>query len=104
MRGTMWSASQSLGPAAAPAKDSPAGQADGAQKLRNLYTCLTTEELCWGDAGLFLSIPNPGLGGAAVAAAPTLVVSAPTAAAPRAMACLGWVSTEVGRPSSAETR
>ena len=41
----MWSASQSLGPAAAPAKDSPAGQADGAQKLRNLYTCLTTEEL-----------------------------------------------------------
>ena len=67
----MWSASQSLGPAAAPAKDSPAGKADGAQKLRNLYTCLTTEELCWGDAGLFLSIPNPGLGGAAVAAAGT---------------------------------
>jgi acyl-CoA dehydrogenase len=39
--------------------------------LRYLYTCLTTEELCWGDAGLFLSIPNPGLGGAAVAAAGT---------------------------------
>jgi acyl-CoA dehydrogenase len=38
---------------------------------KNLYTCLTTEELCWGDAGLFLSIPNPGLGGAAVAAAGT---------------------------------
>jgi len=38
---------------------------------RNLFTCLTTEELCWGDAGLFLSIPNPGLGGAAVAAAGT---------------------------------
>ncbi|MBV8356587.1 MAG: acyl-CoA dehydrogenase family protein [Deltaproteobacteria bacterium] len=38
---------------------------------RNLYTCLSTEELCWGDAGLFLSIPNPGLGGAAVAAAGT---------------------------------
>src|SRR5581483_6577771 len=37
----------------------------------NLYTCLSTEELCWGDAGLFLSIPNPGLGGAAVAAAGT---------------------------------
>ena len=28
----------------------------------------TTEELCWGDAGLFLSIPNSGLGGAAVMA------------------------------------
>ena len=29
------------------------------------------EELSWGDAGLYLSIPNPGLGGAAVAAAGT---------------------------------
>jgi len=44
---------------------------EGAGRARNLYTCLTTEELCWGDAGLFLSIPNPGLGGAAVAAAGT---------------------------------
>src|ERR1700730_2414649 len=67
----MWSATQSLGPTAAPAKDSAAEQEDGAQKLRNLYTCLSTEELCWGDAGLFLSIPNPGLGAAAVAAAGT---------------------------------
>jgi acyl-CoA dehydrogenase len=45
----------------------PSDQAMGG--LRNLYTCLSTEELCWGDAGLFLSIPNPGLGGAAVNAA-----------------------------------
>src|SRR6266851_5502040 len=68
----MWSTSQSLGPAAAAsAKDSNSKKGDGAQKLRNLYTCLSTEELCWGDAGLFLSIPNPGLGGAAVAAAGT---------------------------------
>ncbi|MBV8056769.1 MAG: acyl-CoA dehydrogenase family protein [Deltaproteobacteria bacterium] len=52
---------------------SPANTADEqpAAISRNLYTCLTTEELCWGDAGLFLSIPNPGLGGAAVAAAGT---------------------------------
>ncbi|MBV8451991.1 MAG: acyl-CoA dehydrogenase family protein [Deltaproteobacteria bacterium] len=51
----------------------PANTADEqpAAISRNLYTCLTTEELCWGDAGLFLSIPNPGLGGAAVAAAGT---------------------------------
>lgn len=42
-----------------------------AARSPNLYTCLSTEELCWGDAGLFLSIPNPGLGGAAVAAAGT---------------------------------
>jgi acyl-CoA dehydrogenase len=67
----MWSAAQGLGPAAAPVKDSAAEKENGAQKLRNLYTCLSTEELCWGDAGLFLSIPNPGLGGAAVAAAGT---------------------------------
>jgi acyl-CoA dehydrogenase len=32
---------------------------------------VTIEELSWGDAGLYLSIPNPGLGGAAVSAAGT---------------------------------
>jgi len=45
--------------------------ADATPKLRNLYTVLSTEELCWGDAGLFLSTPNSGLGGAAVMAAGT---------------------------------
>src|SRR4051794_16464521 len=59
---TMWAGSRTAD-AAARGGDGPA--------LRNLYTCLSTEELCWGDAGLFLSIPNPGLGGAAVAAAGT---------------------------------
>ena len=73
---TMWSAAQNLGPGAATEKSSSekgekGEKIDGAVKLRNLYTCLSTEELCWGDAGLFLSIPNPGLGGAAVAAAGT---------------------------------
>jgi acyl-CoA dehydrogenase len=70
---TMWSAAQNLGPGTAPEKPSAekGDKGDGAAKLRNLYTCLSTEELCWGDAGLFLSIPNPGLGGAAVAAAGT---------------------------------
>jgi acyl-CoA dehydrogenase len=48
-----------------------AAMAKPAAPSPNLYTCLSTEELCWGDAGLFLSIPNPGLGGAAVAAAGT---------------------------------
>ncbi len=43
----------------------------GAAPARNLSTVVLTEELCWGDAGLYLSIPNPGLGGAAVAAAGT---------------------------------
>src|SRR3989442_3550889 len=36
---------------------------------RNLFICVSIEELSWGDAGLYLSIPNAGLGGAAVAAA-----------------------------------
>lgn len=38
---------------------------------RSLASVITIEELSWGDAGLYLSIPNPGLGGAAVAAAGT---------------------------------
>ena len=38
---------------------------------QNLSMCVTVEELSWGDVGLYLSIPNPGLGGAAVAAAGT---------------------------------
>src|SRR5258708_36818222 len=51
--------------------DKPSSDADAAPRLRNLYTVLSTEELCWGDAGLFLSTPNSGLGGAAVMAAGT---------------------------------
>src|SRR5499433_3023752 len=38
---------------------------------RNLAMCVTVEELCWGDVGLYLSMPGPRLGGAAVAAAGT---------------------------------
>jgi acyl-CoA dehydrogenase len=60
---TMWSMARQ--------PNSSETEANGGSSQRNLYTCLTTEELCWGDAGLFLSIPNPGLGGAAVAAAGT---------------------------------
>ena len=47
------------------------GEGRGAPGLRTLYTCLSTEEFCWGDAGLYVSMPNAGLGGAAVAAAGT---------------------------------
>jgi acyl-CoA dehydrogenase len=36
-----------------------------------LTAAITIEELSWGDAGLYLTIPNPGLGGAAVEAAGT---------------------------------
>src|SRR5262245_37312862 len=38
---------------------------------RHLMSAVSIEELSWGDAGLYLSVPNPGLGGAAVAAAGT---------------------------------
>ena len=38
---------------------------------RNVQTCVVIEELSWGDAGIYLSMPNAGLGGAAVAAAGT---------------------------------
>jgi acyl-CoA dehydrogenase len=33
--------------------------------------CVLIEEMSWGDAGIYLSTPNPGLGGAAVAAVAT---------------------------------
>src|SRR5437870_6992304 len=56
----MWAASTAPGGDPMGGGD-PNGQ--GGVKLRNVYTVATTEELCWGDAGLFLSMPNAGLGG-----------------------------------------
>jgi len=49
------------------------GKSDGKKgpSERHLASTVTIEELSWGDAGLYLSIPNAGLGGAAVAAAGT---------------------------------
>ena len=44
---------------------------NGKPAERNVGATVTIEELSWGDAGLYLSIPNAGLGGAAVAAAGT---------------------------------
>jgi acyl-CoA dehydrogenase len=77
---TMWAANAMAGSALEQPKkkDGPdKKEGDGAKaesnasRMRNLYTVITTEELCWGDAGLFLSTPNAGLGGAAVMAAGT---------------------------------
>ncbi len=67
---TMWTA------AGTAAEFQPGGRSKkdgtgGGASTRNLYTIATTEELTWGDAGLFLSLPNAGLGGAAIAAAGT---------------------------------
>jgi len=36
-----------------------------------IQVCVQTEELCWGDAGLYLRMPFAGLGGSAVGAAGT---------------------------------
>jgi acyl-CoA dehydrogenase len=44
---------------------------DGPTRERNLQLAVSIEELSWGDAGLYLSMAGPGLGGAAVAAAGT---------------------------------
>ena len=49
----------------------PAGEKPKAKKGANLTMVATIEELCWGDAGLLLSIPNAGLGNAAIAAVAT---------------------------------
>jgi len=37
----------------------------------DVTAAMRIEELCWGDAGLFLCIPGPGLGGAAIFASGT---------------------------------
>lgn len=47
------------------------GSKKGGRSEGTLLACMQIEELAWGDAGLYLSIPNPGLGGAAVQAVGT---------------------------------
>jgi acyl-CoA dehydrogenase len=47
-------------------------EAPGGKKLgSNLAMVLTIEEMCWGDLGLLLSLPNAGLGNAAILAVAT---------------------------------
>jgi acyl-CoA dehydrogenase len=47
--------------------DKPGGKKLGA----NLSMVITIEEMCWGDLGLLLSLPNAGLGNAAILAVAT---------------------------------
>jgi len=51
--------------------DKPIDEKPKKKKGVNLGTVVTIEEMCWGDAGLLLSIPNAGLGNAAIAAVAT---------------------------------
>jgi len=63
----MWTVSRSSEVTFGGGKD----KKDKGPSERHLASTVTIEELSWGDAGLYLSIPNAGLGGAAVAAAGT---------------------------------
>src|SRR5436309_12582781 len=65
----MWNASKGL----VSFGDDEKKEAQGTRRSseRQLRTAILIEEFSWGDAGLYLSIPSPGLGGAAVAAAGT---------------------------------
>ena len=68
----MWQIARGSGIGPGASKD---GEKETKQKSqdpeRNLRTVIAVEELSWGDAGLYLSIPGPGLGGAAVMAVGT---------------------------------
>jgi acyl-CoA dehydrogenase len=64
----MWQTTQGSDTNLAAKKPSKDG---GPTPERNLQLAVSIEELSWGDAGLYLSMPGPGLGGAAVAAAGT---------------------------------
>jgi acyl-CoA dehydrogenase len=67
----MWNASQTANPVSFGDTKKADAKKEAGAPVRNLMSAVTIEELSWGDAGLYLSIPNPGLGGAAVAAAGT---------------------------------
>ena len=64
----MWQASQGSDVNLAGKKPT---KEDGPMPERNLQLVVSIEELSWGDAGMYLAMPGPGLGGAAVAAAGT---------------------------------
>jgi len=64
----MWQASQGSDVNLAGKKPT---KEDGPLPERNLQLVVSIEELSWGDAGMYLAMPGPGLGGAAVASAGT---------------------------------
>mgnify|MGYP001229588498 FL=1 len=64
----MWQLSKNSGIGPGASKDKKERSVDAE---RNLRTVVAVEELSWGDAGLYLAMPGPGLGGAAVMAVGT---------------------------------
>jgi acyl-CoA dehydrogenase len=64
----MWTATKGMGSVGNEKKE---WQGERRPSERQVRMAVVIEELSWGDAGLYLSIPNAGLGGAAVMAAGT---------------------------------
>lgn len=60
-----------LMPAAPKKSDKSKKEKKKAEIGQNLQTLISVEELCWGDCGLMLTIPNAGLGNAAIDAVAT---------------------------------
>jgi acyl-CoA dehydrogenase len=52
-------------------KRPPGAEEWGEETDGMIQVCVQAEELCWGDAALYLRMPTPALGGSAVAAAGT---------------------------------
>ncbi|MDB5081328.1 MAG: acyl-CoA dehydrogenase domain protein [Chloroflexi bacterium] len=67
----MWKNGANAGFRGKPAKDIDAGGGESVMKYRNVLLMHTIEALSWGDAGLYLSTPGGGLGGAAIEAVGT---------------------------------
>jgi acyl-CoA dehydrogenase len=72
---TMWEASKGSRESTSITGDNPTEDPKPKSEAKasegTLIAAVQIEELAWGDAGLYLAIPNPGLGGAAVSAAGT---------------------------------
>ena len=68
---TMWMASRDNRDATSIGGESKRAGDDKQPRESTLLAAVQIEELSWGDAGLYLAIPNPGLGGAAVNAVGT---------------------------------
>jgi len=53
------------------AREGPPRPGDSGERDGFVQVCVQAEELCWGDAALYLRMPTPALGGSAVMAAGT---------------------------------
>lgn len=67
----MWDVSGGRSMTGEDSNEEPEAAKKQGPRENTLSAAITIEELSWGDAGLYLTIPNPGLGGAAVQAAGT---------------------------------